>query len=82
MRYPRDLVGYGEHPPHAEWPGRARLALQIVMNWEEGGERSILHGDEGAESYLHEVPGTAPLEGVRNLQIGRASCRERVCSTV
>ena len=69
MRYPRDLVGYGEHPPHAEWPGRARLALQIVMNWEEGGERSILHGDEGAESYLHEVPGTAPLEGVRNLQI-------------
>ena len=69
MSYPRDLVGYGEHPPHAQWPGGARLALQIVMNWEEGGERSILHGDEGAESYLHEVPGTAPLEGVRNLQI-------------
>jgi putative urate catabolism protein len=69
MSYPRDLVGYGEQPPHAEWPGGARLALQIVMNWEEGGERSILHGDEGAETYLHEVPGTAPLAGVRNLQI-------------
>jgi putative urate catabolism protein len=69
MSYPRDLVGYGERPPHAEWPGGARLALQIVMNWEEGGERSILHGDEGAETYLHEVPGTAPLAGVRNLQI-------------
>jgi allantoinase len=69
MSYPRDLVGYGEHPPHAEWPGGARLALQIVMNWEEGGERSILHGDESAETFLHEVPGTAPLVGVRNLQI-------------
>ena len=69
MSYPRDLVGYGEHPPQAEWPGGARLALQIVMNWEEGGERSILHGDESAETYLHEVPGTAPLVGVRNLQI-------------
>jgi hypothetical protein len=58
MSYPRDLVGYGPRPPHAEWPGGARLALQIVMNWEEGGERSILHGDEFAETYLHEVPGT------------------------
>jgi putative urate catabolism protein len=69
VSYPRDLVGYGERPPHAEWPGGARLALQIVMNWEEGGERSILHGDEVAEAFLHEVPGTAPLVGVRNLQI-------------
>jgi putative urate catabolism protein len=69
MSYPRDLVGYGPRPPHAEWPGGARLALQIVMNWEEGGERSILHGDEFAETYLHEVPGTAPVAGARNLQI-------------
>ena len=69
MTYPRDLIGYGERPPHAEWPGGARLALQIVVNWEEGGERSILHGDEVAETYLHEVPGTAPVTGVRNLQI-------------
>jgi peptidoglycan/xylan/chitin deacetylase (PgdA/CDA1 family) len=69
MSYPRDLIGHGPRPPHADWPGGARLALQIVMNWEEGGERSILHGDEFAETYLHEVPGTAPLAGVRNLQI-------------
>jgi len=69
MTYPRDLVGYGQRPPHADWPGGARLALQIVMNWEEGGERSILHGDDGAETYLHEVPGTAPVAGARNLQI-------------
>ena len=69
MSYERDLVGYGQRPPHAEWPGGARLALQIVMNWEEGGERSILHGDDGAETYLHEVPGTAPVAGARNLQI-------------
>src|SRR3989442_5561825 len=70
MSYPRDLVGYGQRPPHAEWPGGARLALQIVMNWEEGSERSILHGDDGAETYLHEVPGTAAVAGARNLQIG------------
>jgi len=62
-------VGYGQRPPHAEWPGGARLALQIVMNWEEGSERSILHGDDGAETYLHEVPGTAAVAGARNLQI-------------
>src|SRR2546428_14071827 len=69
MSYPRDLVGYGQRPPHAEWPGGARLALQIVMNWEEGSERSILHGDDGAGTYLHEVPRTAAVAGARNLQI-------------
>src|SRR5947207_9630189 len=69
MSYPRDLVGYAQRPPHADWPGGARLALQIVMNWEEGGERSILHGDEFAETYRHEVPGTAPVAGARNLPI-------------
>ncbi len=69
MSYPRDLIGYGQRPPHAEWPGGARLALQIVMNWEEGGERSILHGDDDAETFLHEVPGTPPVAGARNLQI-------------
>ena len=43
--YPRDLIGYGRTPPDPAWPGRARLALQIVMNYEEGGERPVLHGD-------------------------------------
>ena len=67
--YPRDLVGYGKTPPDPKWPGGARLALQIVMNYEEGGERSILHGDREAEAFLGEVVGMAPLRGVRNLQI-------------
>jgi putative urate catabolism protein len=67
--YPRDLVGYGPEPPDPRWPGQARLALQIVLNYEEGGERSILHGDAHAEAFLGEVVGTEPLAGVRNLQM-------------
>src|SRR6266850_2144741 len=69
MTYPRDLVGYGRTPPDPKWPNRARLALQIVMNYEEGGERSILHGDAEAESFLQEVVGGEALRGVRNLQV-------------
>src|SRR5437588_10397430 len=69
MTYPRDLVGYGRTPPDPKWPNRARLALQIVMNYEEGGERSILHGDAEAESFLHEVVGGEPVRGARNLQV-------------
>jgi allantoinase len=67
--YPRDLVGYGASPPNPHWPGAARVAVQFVLNYEEGGEASVLHGDAHAESYLHEVVGTAPLVGVRNLQV-------------
>ncbi len=55
--YPRDLIGYGENPPDPKWPGDARLALQIVMNYEEGSEYSIPDGDEASETYLTEVPG-------------------------
>jgi putative urate catabolism protein len=69
VSYPRDLVGYGAHPPDPRWPGGARLALQIVMNYEEGGERSILHGDAESEAFLQEVAGMSPLPGVRNLQV-------------
>jgi putative urate catabolism protein len=69
VEYPRDLIGYGKKPPDAKWPGGARLALQIVMNYEEGGERSILHGDPEAEAYLQEVVGLPALPGVRNLQV-------------
>ena len=43
--YPRDLIGYGRNPPHARWPGKARIALQFVLNYEEGAENSVLHGD-------------------------------------
>ena len=55
MRYPRDLVGHGRHPPHAHWPGRARIAVQFVLNYEEGGEMSVLHGDAGSEQFLSEM---------------------------
>jgi allantoinase len=69
MAYDRDLIGYGRTPPDPEWPGGARLALQIVLNYEEGGERSVLHGDAESEAFLQEVVGMAPLQGVRNLQV-------------
>ncbi|MBC5765203.1 allantoinase PuuE [Ramlibacter albus] len=53
--YPRDLVGYGRKPPHAQWPGNARIAVQFVLNYEEGGENSVLHGDAGSEQFLSEM---------------------------
>jgi allantoinase len=55
--YPRDLIGYGNHPPYPNWPGQARIAIQFVLNYEEGGENSILHGDEGSEQFLSEIIG-------------------------
>ncbi|HLO93462.1 MAG TPA: allantoinase PuuE [Burkholderiaceae bacterium] len=54
-RYPRDLIGYGRNPPRAQWPGQARVALQFVLNYEEGGENSVLHGDAGSEQFLSEM---------------------------
>lgn len=53
--YPRDLVGHGRHPPHAQWPGGARIAVQFVLNHEEGGENCVLHGDAGSEQFLSEM---------------------------
>ena len=53
--YPRDLVGYGNQPPHAQWPAGARIAVQFVLNYEEGGENSVLHGDGGSEQFLSEM---------------------------
>lgn len=58
-KYPRDLVGYGRTPPYADWPGKARIALQFVLNYEEGGENHILHGDPGSEQFLSEIVGAA-----------------------
>jgi putative urate catabolism protein len=55
--YPRDLVGYGRTPPHARWPGQARIALQFVLNYEEGGENNVLHGDPASETFLSEIIG-------------------------
>ena len=64
--YPRDLTGYGASPPHPEWPNRARLALQIVLNYEEGAENSVLHGDAVSETFLSEIIGAEAFAGVRH----------------
>jgi allantoinase len=65
----RDLVGYGGRPPAARWPGNARVAVQFVLNVEEGGESTILNGDAGSEAYLHELPGRPPRVGERDPSI-------------
>ncbi|QJR79543.1 allantoinase PuuE [Alteromonas pelagimontana] len=58
--YPRDLIGYGKHPVHPQWPGGARIAVQFVINYEEGGENCVLHGDEHSEIFLSEIIGAQP----------------------
>ncbi len=60
--YPRDMIGYGANPPTAEWPGNARIALQFVLNYEEGGESNVLHGDSGSEQFLSELIGAQCYE--------------------
>ncbi len=60
--YPRDLRGYGRHPPHARWPGGARIAVQFVLNYEEGAENSVLHGDPTSETFLSEIVGAQAFE--------------------
>ena len=61
--YPRDLVGYGRNPPHPRWPNGARICVQFVINYEEGGENNILHGDRASEAFLSEIVGRAALAG-------------------
>ena len=67
--YPRDLIGYGRTPPHPRWPGDARIAVQFVMNYEEGGENSILHGDAASEAFLSEIVGAQPWPGQRHMNM-------------
>jgi putative urate catabolism protein len=67
--YPRDMVGYGQNPPDPRWPNGARIALQFVINYEEGGENCILHGDAASEAFLSEIVGASPLPGVRHLNM-------------
>ncbi|MBC7622824.1 MAG: allantoinase, partial [Aeromicrobium sp.] len=55
--YPRDLIGYSRHPPEVHWPDRARIAVQFVLNYEEGAENSVLHGDAQSEQFLAEIIG-------------------------
>ncbi len=59
--YPRDLPGYGRSPPHAQWPGGARIAVQFVLNYEEGAENSVLHGDAASETFLSEIVAAQPF---------------------
>ena len=68
-RYPRDLYGYGRQPPHPRWPGDARIAVQFVVNFEEGGENNILHGDRASEAFLSDVLGALPWTGQRHANI-------------
>ena len=68
-RYPRDMIGYGATPPHARWPGGARIAVQFVINYEEGGENNILHGDAASEAFLSEIVGAAPWPGQRHMNM-------------
>lgn len=65
-RYPRDFKGYGANPPDAAWPDGARIAVSLVLNYEEGGENNILHGDAGSEAFLSDIAGAAPWAGQRH----------------
>jgi putative urate catabolism protein len=67
--YPRDLRGYGANPPDPGWPGGARIALQFVLNYEEGGENCVLHGDAASEAFLSDIPGARAYEGVRHMSM-------------
>ena len=67
--YPRDMIGYGGNPPHARWPDGARVALQFVLNYEEGGENNVLHGDPGAETFLSEIIGAPAVPGARHMSM-------------
>jgi|TARA_B110000240_G_C13508393_1_gene457664 allantoinase len=60
--YPRDLIGYGQHPPHPRWPNQAKIAVQFVLNYEEGGENCVLHGDEQSETFLSEIIGAQAFQ--------------------
>lgn len=64
--YPRDMTGYGRTPPHPQWPGGAKVCVQFVLNYEEGGENNILHGDPASEAFLSEVVGAQPWPGQRH----------------
>jgi putative urate catabolism protein len=67
--YPRDLIGYGRTPPDPRWRGQARIAVQFVINYEEGGESSVLHGDPASESFLSDVLGAQPWPGRRHMNV-------------
>ena len=67
--YSRNLIGYGANPPNPQWPGNARVAVSFVLNYEEGGERCLLHGDDESEAFLSEIPSAQPIKGERHMSM-------------
>ncbi len=67
--YPRDLVGYGPNPPDPRWPNGARIAVQFVLNYEEGAENNVLHGDAASEAFLSEITNAQPIAGMRHINM-------------
>ena len=67
--YPRNMTGYGRDSIHPHWPNKARVALQFVLNYEEGGENCVLHGDKASEAFLSEIVGAQPYDGVRHMSM-------------
>ena len=67
--YPRNMTGYGSGSTHPQWPNKARIALQFVLNYEEGGENCVLHGDKASEAFLSEIVGAKPYDGVRHMSM-------------
>jgi putative urate catabolism protein len=69
MTYPRDMIGYGGNPPDPKWPGAARIAVQFVLNYEEGAEAAVLHGDAASEAFLSEIVGAQPVPDARHISM-------------
>jgi putative urate catabolism protein len=69
LEYPRDMVGYGGQKPFADWPGGARIAINFVVNYEEGAENNILHGDAASEAFLSEIVNAQPIQGMRHISM-------------
>ena len=67
--YPRDLIGYAKELPKVKWPNNAKIAIQFVLNYEEGGENNILHGDKSSETFLSEIIGAVPYVGARHMSM-------------
>src|ERR1700733_5241345 len=83
--YPRDLAGYGRSTPDPRWPGGARVAVQFVINFEEGGENAIFHGDKASEAFLTDVLGAQPWPGQRHMNVESMfeyGSRPRLCGGV
>ena len=69
LPYPREMIGYGANPPQAQWPNGAKIAVSFVLNYEEGGENCILHGDAASEAFLSEIIGAQPIVGARHMNM-------------